>query len=62
MEIPPDPLDELARIYARAAVDAFLEEQFRVRDEPQGIARRGVSQVPAPSAVAHNELGRREFS
>ncbi len=55
MEIPPDPLDELARIYARAAVDAFLEEQFRLSDESQRIASHGVSQVPAPSAVAHNE-------
>ena len=55
MEISPDPLDELARIYARAAVDAFLEEQFRLSDEPQRIVRHGGSQVPAPSAVAHNE-------
>jgi hypothetical protein len=55
MDIPLDPLDELARVYARAAVDAFLEEQIRLSDKPQRIARHGVSQVPAPSAVAQNE-------
>jgi len=54
MEIRPDPLDELARIYARAAVDAFLEEQFRLAHEPQAVARPGVSETPVPSAVAQN--------
>jgi hypothetical protein len=51
MEIPPDPLDELARIYARAAVDAFLKEQFHRGDELRLIARPGVFEVPAPNAV-----------
>ena len=55
MEIRPDPLDELARIYARAAVDAFLEEQFRLGHEPQAIAGAGVSETPAPRAVAQNK-------
>ncbi len=57
MDTWPDPLDELARIYARAAVDAFLEEQFRLADEPQVIARSGVSETSVPSAVAQNETG-----
>jgi hypothetical protein len=55
MEIPPDPIDELARIYARAAVDAFLEEQFSLGQESRATPRPGVCEVPAPSAVAQSE-------
>jgi hypothetical protein len=58
MEIAPDSPDELARIYARAAVDAFLEEQFRLGDELRAIARPGVTEGPAPNAVAQDETER----
>ena len=55
MEIPPDPLDELARIYAHAAVDAFLDEQFRRGDRLGAIARPSVSEVPASNPVAQDQ-------
>lgn len=45
--LPSDLLDELARVYARAAVEAFIAGT--VKDKPEGEANQSTDKSPSES-------------
>jgi hypothetical protein len=45
--LPPDLLDELARVYARAAAEAFIAG--RREDEPEGRTNQSTDKSPSKS-------------